>query len=229
MEYKEIHGESRVKVGVVIPTMGNRPTFLNFVLDRMAHQTRKVDVLVIENKKKPYIDIVEKYQRGLNNLFNDGCDIAFLVEDDDFYPLNYIESMVSQWVNIGKPLVMGLNETIYYHLLSRKYKVFDNKRHCAAFTTLVSRDAKFNYICDPESPHFDIELYKANDHLFTSIDQIPIGIKHGLGNVGGRFHDSGLFNETDNELNYFKSIFDRDAQEFYLNNFVYEPSNVHGC
>ena len=204
-----------MKIGAVIPTLYNRGELLDFTYDRMVRQTLPLSYIEIIPSDGQEVDITKKYVKGLDKLFDKGCDLVFLIEDDDYYPLDYVERMSEEWLAQRKPSIMGLSKTIYYHVVANKYHIFDNISHCAAFTTLVSKEAKYFGLCKDNYPYYDVRLWQNNLGVFTTLDNNPIGIKHGIGKTGGNMHDPSRMRLDDNDLTIFNKIFDEDARTFY--------------
>ena len=88
-----------MKIGVVIPTRGDREKLLSHSKWLLSQQTVKpneicvVDYLPINSD----YDITPRYRKGCQELFNKKCDIVFFWEDDDWYSKNYIEFMMDNW------------------------------------------------------------------------------------------------------------------------------------
>ena len=195
-----------MKVGALIPTMGDRQS-ISFTFKRAVEMG--VEWIVCINKKSPTVDLWNKYLDGLNVLFNINCDVVLLLEDDDYYPVQYLQEMIEQWEKNGRPSLLGLQQAMYYHIYANKYHIFNNQNHCAAFCTLVSKEAKLPPL--NESPHFDVELWRINDGKMVSITHQPVGVKHGNGMVGGKFHNAERFKHFDEDMVMYHKLFDKEA------------------
>ena len=135
------------------------------------------------------------------------------LEDDDYYPVQYLQEMIEQWEKNGRPSLLGLQQTMYYHIYANKYHIFNNQNHCAAFCTLVSKEAKLPPL--NESPHFDVELWRINGGKMVSITHQPVGVKHGNGTVGGKFHNAERFKYFDEDMVMYHKLFDKEAIKYF--------------
>lgn len=199
-----------MKIGLAIPTRGERNIFLSRCLQMMEQQTRKADLIhiVSEAPKSKDIDITYRYKKAFNKLFSEGCDVVFLIEDDDFYSPEYIESMLLGWIQAGKPNVFGTDSTTYYHLQRKKYKVMKHSTRSSAFSTMVtSAVLDINFPADNE-PFLDLEIWKQlQGKTFEPSTSICLGIKHGVGLSGGKGHNENFpYDYDDSDSTYFKSI-----------------------
>ena len=71
-------------------------------------------------------------------------------------------------------------------------------------------------VCRDDYAFFDIALWKANnDTLRIKLDNPPIGIKHGLGDVGGNYHRASRFRKFDSDEKLFNELFNKEARDFY--------------
>ena len=88
-----------MKVGALIPTMGDRPS-ISFTFKRAVDTG--VEWIVCINKKSPTVDLWNKYLDGLQVLYSVNCDVVLLLEDDDYYPVQYLQEMIEQWSQAEK-------------------------------------------------------------------------------------------------------------------------------
>ena len=198
-------------VGVVIPTCNpDRKPLLDFVLDRLKRQTLKANhVIVVDYEGKGGIDLRERYVKGVNEAFDRGCDFVISMEDDDYYPLTYIEDMVRAWEQAGRPAVIGHKQTINYNVFDSTYRVVNRDSFCSAYCTAVGRGVNLNLTEDI----YDVELWRINaGAVMVTIDPPPVGIKHGIGMTGGHVHST--LSETD-DGSFLRKLVDKEAYEFY--------------
>lgn len=211
-----------MKIGVLIPTRGDRAELLKFALNQMERQTRKPDVIEVVND--PPVnqdkDITWRYRIGCERIFAKGVDVVLLIEDDDWYDPTYIERLVAEWEKSGKPQIFGIEETTYYHLGIKAYNEDKHPGRASAMSTLLTRDVldmkwpRDNYVFT------DIELWKnlkGKTCLFERL--LSLGIKHGIGVTGGIGHNKQWtgYNKKDPELTWLKTVVDEEAFEFYKN------------
>lgn len=206
------------RVGVLTPTSdpGRKP-FLDFLEGRIKRQTRQPDmVLKVDYPNTSRVpDLAKRYREGCAELFKAGMDLVVFMEDDDYYPLNYLEEIVTKWEQAGRPAVIGQNRTRYYHILERKYKVYEDLPHCSAHCTAVSPKANLR-CCADDFISFDIELWKANKKsVKVEIKPFMVSIKHGLGMTAGRRHSTRVKFMPDANLEVLKKWVDDEALNFY--------------
>lgn len=199
-----------MKIGIAIPTRGDRSLFLSRCLEMMENQTRKADLIhiVSEAPKSEDKDITYRYKKAFNKLFADGCDVVFLIEDDDYYSEIYIETMFNEWVKAGKPEVFGTDSTTYYHLNRKCYKVMQHKNRSSAFSTMVTNAVLNIDFPKDNEPFLDLEIWKQlNGKTFTDSNNICMGIKHGVGLLGGKGHNESFpYEKQDNNHEFLKSV-----------------------
>ena len=90
-----------MKVGALIPTMGDRQS-ISFTFKRAIEMG--VEWIVCINKKSPTVDLWNKYLDGLQVLYSVNCDVVLLLEDDDYYPVQYLQEMIDLWERTGLPI-----------------------------------------------------------------------------------------------------------------------------
>ena len=210
------------KIGVIIPTCSpERKELLAFVEKRMAGQTLQADYIFKidypNQTDKP--DLVKRYKDGFQKCKEAGCDFVLLVEDDDYYPLTYIQDMYDEWIKNDKPLIIGNKKTTYYHIQSRKYLVLKTEIHSSAHCTGLSIDAKVDVIEGNSSVFYDIKLWQENKGVLIDLKNPVISIKHGLGRIGGNGHTAKGFTYrlTDNDWSVLRGLVDTQGFLFYVN------------
>lgn len=206
-----------MRIGALIPTLGNRPNFLGHAMDQLSRQTMLPDQIEIVNDPQVVFpkDLTWRYRIGCDRLKN--CDLIFFWEDDDFYKPEYIEKMFSLWDSNGNPDIFGLNFTIYYHLFSQKYFLQTHPKRASAFCTMISGSAlgKISWPAD-STIWTDLHLWKNLKGIAVESEILAVGIKHGLGVFGGRGHEENLpmYKHQDKKFKYLESIVGSDI-EFY--------------
>lgn len=208
-----------MKVGVLIPTRGNRPQFLQQALKMLERQLLTVDfVEVVDDKPiSNEKDITWRYRIGCERLVKKGADIIFFWEDDDYYSNNYLLKMWDGWNENGRPKLFGLNSTIYYHLKLKKWRRFEHPGRASAFCTMVTKDiVDFKWPNDSE-PYMDLFLWKGLTGKAVDLGTIAVGIKHNVGLCGGNGHSStGMYKLPDtSRMSWLSSIVDPEGMEFY--------------
>lgn len=210
-----------MRIATLTPTLGDRPKFVDFCKKRILNQTIQPDIMLFVDYKNTNgkVDIAKRYKRGIESLLSRGIDLIIFIEDDDYYPVTYIEETIDLWLNNGKPALMGCKETVYYHLGARQYLSVAPK-HCSAYCTSVGRGIKYD-VCEDYEAYYDFKLWKANNGVQVDYIKKPIGIKHGIGKCGGSGHsgDFKLYNNHDQGLMFLKTNTDKEAFTFYRNMF----------
>jgi len=213
------------KIGIVIPTCSpERKPLLDFVLSRIKKQTMPVShVAVVDFKKESAApDLTKRYKIGIQECVEKGCNFILFFEDDDYYPLTYVQSMYDAWISNNKPQVIGCSETIYYHIFNKGYMTINTNKHASAHGTAVSKDVDLSQ-CRDTNVYFDIELWKTNkSKKLVFFKDHCISIKHNIGLCGGGGHCSSKYPKQDDGFySYLNTIVDNEAFNFYVN-FVNE-------
>lgn len=209
-----------MKIGVLIPTRGDRKAFLKHAKYLIGIQTRAADVIeIVDDKpKSEAADITYRYRVGCERLVKKGCDVIFFWEDDDWYAKNYIEAMVHFWENLNKPTLLGLSDTTYYHIGLGKYLDMKHPNRSSAFSTMVTKDVLSLDFGNDSEPFFDLHLWsqKITKASIVVNEKLCIGIKHGTGACGGKAHSKNFpYKNTDENNEYLKSIVDEKSFNFY--------------
>jgi glycosyltransferase involved in cell wall biosynthesis len=225
-----------MKIAVLIPDRNDRPEFLKNCLRMIEGQTMKPEIVELVNdepltfnpdgymlpsEKPKRRDITWRYRIGYDRLRDKGVDCILLMENDDWYAPNYIETMVNEWVKQGRPKMLGTDYTIYYHIGLFMYLTMNHKRRSSAMSTLIKPDLKFDWCVDHE-PFTDIHLWKTvGGKIFSPITHICIGIKHGVGLCGGKLHNDEKTERywrmgiKDTDKTFIRSIMDEQSFNFY--------------
>ena len=203
-----------IKIGVITPTAHpDRRPFLEFLKERMRKQTRQPDHWeIVDFPNDGHIDLSKRYKIGITELLNKGCDLILFMEDDDYYPLDYIEQMEKAWIEAGYPVLFGVAGTTYYYLQKDAFRYFKNPTHSSAFCSGVSKGVDYQK-CGDHVRSFDLYLWSHNKGVRVEIPNKPIGIKHGIGMTGKNYHakENG-FNATKEP---FENLVDEQAYNFY--------------
>ncbi len=213
--YESLQG---TKVAVVIPTCDPaRKPFIDFLEARLLRQTRQPNMVIKidypNSNGKP--DLAKRYREGCKKAFDAGMDLVVFMEDDDFYPLTYIEDMTKAWEKEGRPAAIGHTNTRYYHLGVKGYKDWGKQPHASAHCTAVSKQANLS-VCKDDYISFDIALWKENKSAVkTMLDRFPVSIKHGIGMTAGRKHVVTKYKHFDEDLSVLKQWVDAEAFQFY--------------
>lgn len=207
------------KIGVLIPTRGDRPKFLEHALYLLSKQIQKVDFIEVvddipnSNQK----DITYRYRVGCERLVKKGADVIVFWEDDDWYHETYIQKMIEYWCSCSRPQIFGVSFTIYYHLKIRKWLRQNHEGRASAMNTIVTKDiVNFEWPDDSES-FLDLILWKKLTGRAIELASIKsIGIKHGVGLCGGGGHKNTMwYKNEDPGMRWLASHVDHKSLEFY--------------
>jgi hypothetical protein len=209
-----------MKVGVLIPSRGDRPDFLCRAKLYLLRQTRQPDrVLVVDyvpTSDQP--DITQRYRMGCEVLFRAGCDVVLFMEDDDWYSPKYVELMTKAWDRAGRPVLFGINKTLYYNIRTQRHTVLKTKDRASMMSMCASPEVLNIPWPADNDPFTD---YKLAQHCKVHTDEvskqfIAVGIKHGVGKCGGQGHnpDWKQYTGTDVDYKYLQQLIGNDAN-FY--------------
>lgn len=214
------------KFCVIIPDRGDRKEFTKHCLYQMKIQTLQPSKVYHVNYEpvSPIPDLIPRIRCGINAAKKEGYDKCFIIENDDFYPINYFQKMQFEDYDF-----IGIGRTIYYSLLQKKYRFLNHKEvarlaydrsslFCTGFRISALKDFEF-----PDSTYkfLDLNLWKYailknNYHLYY-LDYMPIGIKHGIGLCGGAAHNILFsYDGEDGNLKWLKENTTQKSYEFYL-------------
>ncbi|NCX55612.1 MAG: hypothetical protein EBW87_00215 [Burkholderiaceae bacterium] len=182
------------KVGVIIPDRGDRPDFMYHCSRMIKYQTLQpiaiehVNDAPISDKK----DITWRYRLGYERLRGLGLDVIAFMENDDWYSPQYLELMVNEWHNSGRPKLFGTIYTIYFNIRIWKSLTMWHQDRASAMNTLITPDMNFQWCRDDES-FTDMYLWrlfydKQEAKVWLPPMHIAVGIKHGVGLTGGQMH-----------------------------------------
>ncbi len=206
-----------MKVGIIIPDRNDRPDFLGNCLRMIAAQTLRPVIVELVNDKpiSDNVDITWRYKLGYERFWKHDVDVIALMENDDWYSPDYLEIMVREWNKHGQPDIFGPNHTIYYHLKLRSYFRFNHDERACAMNTFIKPYLAFPWCVDHE-PYTDTFLWgMLKGVTFEPEKHLCIGMKHGVGRLGGRMHIDRLhrFNIPDN--GFLKNTLDAESFSFY--------------
>lgn len=215
-----------MNISVLIPTRGDRPQFLAHCMRLLDMQTVKpthIEVVSDAPKDPTKKDITWRYRLGCERILqkNPDTECILLIEDDDWYASNYIETMYNNWKAAGSPQVYGVGETIYYHLGMRGWYGQPHPTRASAMSTLLSADgARTMQWPDDFYVFTDIEIWKKlKGSTFRPVTPISIGIKgynegSFFGGIGHRW-DNNQYKTKDEDLSWLKNLVDTVSFEFY--------------
>ncbi len=209
-----------MKIGVIIPTRGDRPKFLANCIRQLKKQTVQPTIIEVVDyaPHSNECDITQRYRFGYDKLRQQNLDIIALMEDDDYYTPEYLETITNEWVKAGKPDLFGTTYTIYYNIKIQAWLTFHHHTRSSAMSTLIAPDLNFKWCADNE-PYFDIHIWREikDRKLFQPQKHICLGIKHGTGLCGGQFHTNRFerYENKDVDSKFLLDNMDQESISFY--------------
>lgn len=218
----------------ITPTRGDRPELLDFCKHQLSRMTLKPDVsyFIDHPPQNGKVDLQARIREGIARASSDGIDWAFIIEDDDYYAPNYFEVLIGIYKGMlggnSNLEFMGYQDTIYYHLPSRRYQHIHHRGRASMFCTAFKVKAmeKMNWTSAAD-PFQDIAIWdwvrrmkKPTVMMGFGIQAPPpaMGMKHGIGKCGGSGHtmkmEHGDYTYGD-EIAFLKKSVDAEAYEFY--------------
>jgi hypothetical protein len=207
------------KVGVVVPTMGNRPRFLAQCLKYIERQTVQPFVTRVVDEPQTVFptDLTYRYRTGVTDLVKWGCDLIVVFEDDDYYPKNYIERIVRAYKDSNAELI-GFSESIYYHIGKRQWRLLKHEGRSSMMATAFSAEFAKRISWPTDSTVFlDLKLWGQPGRKFFIKDDgcMPVGIKHGFGKHGGSGHKETFRYDHQDDWGWLESKIGKDVC-FYM-------------
>jgi hypothetical protein len=218
-----------MKIGVIIPDRGDRPAFLENCLRMLKAQSLQAACIELVNDPplNDQCDITFRYRTGYDRLRNKGLDLIAFIENDDWYGVDYLKYMSSEWLRMDRPDLLGTKQTVYYHIKLRSHFTMYHNRRSSAMNTFIRPDMDIVWCPDHEA-FTDIHLWtKMTGKLINSQGVYSMGIKHGIGKCGARCHVDRLnrYIFDDKDLNFLKEKMDAESFNFYSNYFLNEGTH----
>ena len=215
------------KVVLITPDRNDRPLLLDHCRWQMERQTVKpMDHLVINYDPKPgVVDIVPRVRMGVNLARDLGAEFCMIIENDDYYPDNYVETVLKALERFD---VVGCDRSIYYSLQQNCMRIFNHPGRSSLYLTSF-RISVMNDFQWPEDTmlYFDIHLWKEirGRRGFINFPETPVGMKHGNGFSPGNYHN-GIVNGKrmggmvdDPGRKWLEKHTRKESFEFYNQNF----------
>lgn len=178
------------KIVLITPDRNDRPELLEHCKYQMERQTMKCEHLIINYEGKPgVVDIVPRVKEGIRQATELRADYLLIIENDDYYPDNYVETMAKYLKRFG---IVGSDRTIYYSLQFNCLKVLGHPGRASLFLTGFEIDCMKHFPWPDETMlYFDIYLWQriSARRGFAHFICPPVGMKHGSGFTPGNFHN----------------------------------------
>jgi hypothetical protein len=211
------------KVILITPDRNDRPELLEHCKFQMRRQTlMPYDHLIINFEAVPgIVDIVPRVKSGLRIARDLGADLCLIIENDDYYPDNYIETVVKHLEQFD---VCGADKSIYYCLQHNCLRTFSHPGRSSLYLTSFRVSAMETFPWPEDTMlYFDIHLWEkiTGRKGFINFPQPPIGMKHGSGFSPGNYHN-GIVNGKgmkgmipDPKRQWLRSHTRKESFEFY--------------
>ena len=204
---------------ILTPDRGDRAILTAFCgrqVERMSWLYGNEHYLINDPPIDDKTDLVARVKRAVSKSH---FEWAFIVENDDYYPADYIKNLA--------PLLNGLDfigwqNTFYYNIKTRRYSRLEHETHSSLFCTGFRLSALDDFEWPPDDyPFLDIALWKhakqsGKNWKLLRTDNPCVGIKgHGMGKMGGKGHRMELM-RADPEMKWFREkLNDEEAFKFY--------------
>lgn len=208
---------------VIIPNRPGREKLFDHCIWQINRMTLKPEMIynIDYPAKGDGIDIGERMNEGVRMAKADGFDLCFVIENDDWYPINYFDRLITRFSNgnINFDFVfdaVGSEDTIYYHLKNKTWELTTHQRRSSLFTTGFRISALKDFVFPTNTPFVDIALWKNIKGRKKFVDTGAVGIKgHGAGLAAGKGHRQIMGNKDPN-YSWLKSRVDLISFEFYM-------------
>lgn len=198
-----------MKISLITPT-GGRPEAFNLCEHWISQQTVKPDEWIVVDdypeatktsmnqkviRREPFWknkEMTLPINLAMGIMAATG-DIIFVIEDDDWYSSNYIESMIKKIQNFD---LVGEGLAKYYNIKTNFYYIHNNLNHAGLFQTVFKKEISKEIInlilSNKNEKYIDGLIWKfinRNKKIFISKSPLSIGIKGLPGRMGiGYFH-----------------------------------------
>lgn len=200
----------------IIPDRGDRKELTKHCLWQLSRMTLKPDQIyhIQFPPESDRFDLTERVKQGWKLAKQDGIEWCCIIENDDFYPANYFETIFS--VDDSEFSFIGNDTTTYYNLKNNTWRTWNHPLRSSLFTTCFKTDVMEDMRWSTSNtPFLDISIWEYAEGLGKYfVHTSAVGIKHGLGKCGGKGHKMIMENK-DHNFEYLKSIVDKESFEFY--------------
>lgn len=199
----------------IIPDRGDRKELTDHCLWQLSRMTLKPDKIyhIQFPPESDRFDLTERVKQGWRIAKMDGIDWCCIIENDDFYPADYFEKMFSG--NNTDNVFKGSEQTTYYNLKNKTWRKWSHPLRSSLFVSAFHTEVMDDFRWPNNTPFLDVALWEYADFYTKQFNNTgAVGIKHGLGKCGGKGHRMVMEN-NDYDLEYLKSIVDKESFEFY--------------
>lgn len=206
-----------MRIATLTTTRGDRRIFSDFARVQVELQT--VDpsfVYIIDSPPhNTEFDLVTRVKKGIEMARNDGVEYIVIIEDDDCYPSNYIETLLPH-LTVD---FVGFESTLYYNVRNKTWLHQTHPKRSSLFCTAFRVAAMDDFIWPAD--HYlwlDMRMWEHAREKRKTIKFLQpnrcIGIKHGVGLCAGKSHKRVLEN-ADRDMSFLRSLVEAYQFEFY--------------
>lgn len=199
----------------IIPDRGDRPELTEHCFRQLRRMSVYPDFIhhINDSPIDDQVDLIPRIQKGVHLAAEAGVDWCFIIENDDYYPVNYFERFLP---HMERHDFIGDQLTTYYNLRNNTYQRFSHPYRSSLFTTAFRISALNNFEWpEYDNVFLDIELWKYARHKRrTFINTGAVGVKHGIGLCGGKGHVMKM-KEKDSDLSWLSKNVDERSFQFY--------------
>jgi hypothetical protein len=201
-------------VAAITPTLGKRHDFMQLCREYVRRQTVKCEHIVVDEPQTIFpTDLTYRYKAAIEKAKAKGCTVAVVFEDDDWYHPEYVERLLNFWEQSGKPEVVGISDSHYYHIGTNQYWHSVHAGRSSMCAMLLRLDVEFKFPVESEI-WLDIHLCKAHQGAyFVPPFPLVVGIKHGIGQCGGVGHRKN-FSQYKADPNWLKNNIGNDFEKY---------------
>ena len=207
-------------IAVIIPDRGDRPKMLANCIRLMEKQTAEhVIYLVSEKPKSDLPDLTYRYRKAYETLSKNELvevDLIVFIENDDWYHPEYIEFIYKSWKSKGKPDLIGIDYTYYYHLGLKKYFKYEHAGRASMMNTAIKPGLSIKW---PNDSYRFVDMYLWGNLKGVTISPekiYSIGMKgHGEGMIGGTGHVNKLHRFVNDDNGFLEANLDKESLNFY--------------
>jgi len=155
------------------------------------------------------------------NYTREQIQCIFIIEDDDYYKVCYLEAMMAHLKNYW---MIGETNTIYYNVLWRRFVVNPNRHHASLFQTAFTWDVLSIFEASFKDKFIDAKFWTMgrNKNLFFD-NVLAVGMKGmpGRGGIGAGHRISSRDFSSDHDFKFLTKIIGNDSTyyaRYYRNN-----------
>jgi hypothetical protein len=202
----------------ITPSRGDRGPLLDYCKHQVARMTVKPDEhIIIDHKPETTsVDLTKRVRSGVEQAIANGHEYAFIIEDDDWYDKDYFKHLLPA---LNGADFIGSNSSTYYNIFTRSYQHFDHLGRSSLFMTGFRLSVLKYFQWPPDNTIFlDLHLWsyatQSNQRISWMKEPLALGIKHGIGLVGGKGHTMTL-RKNDKDFRFLRQTVDEESLLFY--------------